>query len=125
MSATPTDRTIRSSVSGRPTPWPERRGRAWLRNSHPARRTSSSPSGGSRASSGPTGDIHLRERRIGRIVLCGVLTNICIYHTAADAHQHSYEIAVVRDGVAAVTDEEHEFALRQMERLFGTKLVDI
>jgi len=70
-------------------------------------------------------DLHLRERRIGRIVLCGVLTDICIYHTAADAHQHRYEIAVVRDGVAAATDEEHEFALRQMERLFATKLVDI
>jgi nicotinamidase-related amidase len=70
-------------------------------------------------------DLHLRERGIGRIILCGVLTDICIYHTAADAHQHGYEVAVIRNGVAAATDEEHGFALRQMERLFGTKLLDI
>lgn len=64
----------------------------------------------------------LQENDIKRIVLTGVLTDICIYHTAADAKMRGYEIIVLTDGVAALSDEDHNFALRQMQRLFGAKL---
>jgi nicotinamidase/pyrazinamidase len=70
-------------------------------------------------------DVHLRERGITRVVVCGVYTDICVYHTVADACQLTYEVAVGRNAVAAVTEEEHSFALRQMERLFKAKLVEL
>ncbi len=70
-------------------------------------------------------DVHLRERGITRVVLCGVYTDICVYHTAADACQLTYEVVIARNAVAAVTEEEHSFALRQMERLFKAKLVEL
>jgi nicotinamidase-related amidase len=68
-------------------------------------------------------DLHLRERGLRRLVICGLLTDICVYHTAADARQLGYQVAILEDGVAALRAEEHEFALGQMQRLFGAKLV--
>jgi nicotinamidase-related amidase len=70
-------------------------------------------------------DVHLRERGITRVVFCGVYTDICVYHTVADACQLTYRVVVGRNAVAAVTEEEHSFALKQMERLFGAELVDL
>ena len=68
-------------------------------------------------------DLHLRERGIRKVVICGVLTDICVYHTAADSRQNDYQVAILEDGVAAATEEEHKFALKQMERLFGAERV--
>jgi nicotinamidase-related amidase len=70
-------------------------------------------------------DLHLRERAIRRLVICGLLTDICVYHTAADATQRAYEVVVARNAVAAAAPEQHDFALKQMQRLFGAQLVDL
>lgn len=68
-------------------------------------------------------DLSLRERGIERLVIAGTLTDICVYHTAVDAVQRAYEVVIVRDGVSALSPEEHEFALRQMGRLLGARIV--
>lgn len=70
-------------------------------------------------------DLHLRERGIRRLVICGILTDICVYHTAADAAQRAYQVAVGGNAVAAAGREEHDFALKQMERLFGAEVVEL
>jgi nicotinamidase-related amidase len=70
-------------------------------------------------------DLHLRERRIGRLVICGVLTDICVYHTAADAAQLAYRVAVATNATAAATSEQHAFALKQMVRLFGAQMLEL
>jgi len=67
-------------------------------------------------------DLYLREAGIKRIVLAGVLTDICVYHTAADACMRGYEVSVLTDCVAALTEQDHNFALKQMQRLFGAAL---
>ena len=70
-------------------------------------------------------DLQLREHHVQRLVLTGILTDICVYHTAVDAVQMAYEVVVARNAVAAATQEDHDFALRQMERLLKVRLIEL
>ncbi len=66
----------------------------------------------------------LREREARTVRLVGCVTNICVLYTAADAAMRGYEVEVVRDAVAGLDPGDHAFALRQMERVLGARLVD-
>jgi len=67
-------------------------------------------------------DALLRELGTDTLVLTGLVTHICIQHTAADAYYHGYRIIVPRDAVQAPTDDDHESALRTMEGLYGSEI---
>lgn len=56
-------------------------------------------------------DIRLRERRVTTVVLTGVLTDICVLHTAIDAYNLGYDIEVVESATASLTTEAHDFAI--------------
>lgn len=58
----------------------------------------------------------------GRITICGVCTDICVLHTAADARNRDYEVVAPVDCVASFDAEQHRWALRHMERVLGVKL---
>jgi nicotinamidase-related amidase len=53
---------------------------------------------------------------LSRLVLCGQVTEQCILYSALDAHVRHFEVAVPRDGVAAIYDHLAEAALEMMER---------
>lgn len=59
----------------------------------------------------------LRELGAGHLVLTGVVTNICILYTAADALMRGYRVTVPPDCVAGLNEEDHAFALRQIEEV--------
>ncbi|MBU4174767.1 MAG: cysteine hydrolase [Actinobacteria bacterium] len=62
----------------------------------------------------------LGELGVEHVVVTGTVTNICVYATCLDAYMRGYRITVPRNGVAGLNEEEHEFALRQIEQvLFG------
>ena len=63
------------------------------------------------AFSGTDLDIRLRERRVTTVVLTGVLTDICVLHTAIDAYNLGYDIEVVESATASLTTEAHDFAI--------------
>ncbi|MEM2893885.1 MAG: isochorismatase family cysteine hydrolase [Candidatus Bathyarchaeia archaeon] len=65
----------------------------------------------------------LRELGVDTVILTGLVTNICIQHTAADAFFRGYRVVIPRDCVEASTQDEQEAALRYMERIYGAKLV--
>ncbi|MDY6794315.1 MAG: isochorismatase family cysteine hydrolase [Actinomycetota bacterium] len=67
-------------------------------------------------------DIMLRELGVSKIYLTGVLTNICILITAVDAVMHHYEVVVIRNGVASLSDEVDEFVLQQLEEVFKVEV---
>lgn len=69
-------------------------------------------------------DALLRELGIRTVVLTGVLTNICVQHTAADAYFRGYSVVVPTDCVNALTPEEQETSLAFMERMYDAKLTD-
>lgn len=65
----------------------------------------------------------LQEHGVQEVVLTGVVTPICIQHTAADAHFRGYRVVVVEDGTAAVKEEDHLRALETMKQLYGAGII--
>ena len=57
-----------------------------------------------------------------KVVLCGVCTDICVLHTAADARNRDYIVEVPTDAVATFDPQAHQWALRHMEKILGVRL---
>lgn len=68
-------------------------------------------------------ELVLRDLKVEHLVLTGLLTDICVFQTAADAFQRGYQVTVLKDCVMALSEEDHSWALKQMERLFGAVVV--
>ena len=68
-------------------------------------------------------DALLQGLGVGRLVLTGVVTNICILYTAADAVMRGYEVVVPQDCVAALSDEDQKFALKQLTEVLKVKVI--
>ncbi len=67
-------------------------------------------------------DLLLREFRIEKLHLVGVLTNICVFLTAAEAAMRDYEVVVYANSVAALSEQDHKFSLSQLEDVFKVKV---
>lgn len=65
----------------------------------------------------------LEYLRIQEIHLVGVCTSICVLETARDLSLLGYEVSVYREGVADLTPEDHDWALRRLIRLYGVKVL--
>lgn len=61
----------------------------------------------------------LRDKGIDTIVIAGTLTNRCCESTARDAMMIGYKVVFVEDANAAVTDDEHVWALINIASAFG------
>jgi nicotinamidase-related amidase len=68
-------------------------------------------------------DLTLRELGVKDIELVGVCTNICVLYTSADARMLHYGVTVDKECVASFDIEAHSFALREMEKTLGVKVV--
>jgi nicotinamidase-related amidase len=68
-------------------------------------------------------DLLLRELGIKKLFICGVATNICVLHTAGDAVLRGYDVTVIKDCTAALSDYEYEYGLRHMENIFRAKII--
>jgi len=67
----------------------------------------------------------LRELKVDTVVLVGLVTNICIQHTAADAFFRGYRIIVPEDCVEAPTDEAQKTALNYLKTNYGSDITNI
>lgn len=65
----------------------------------------------------------LKEKGIGKLRLTGCVTHICVLFTASDAVLRGYDVEVVEKGVAGLTEEDHEAALRIMKNVLGAEIV--
>lgn len=63
--------------------------------------------------------LSLRMKLVTDLYLCGCLSNVSIYATAADAVQHGFSVTVVEDCIGYRSKANHETALRQMEDIMG------
>jgi len=64
----------------------------------------------------------LKELNLDKVVICGVCTDICVMHTAADSRNRDYEVEVPIDCVATFDSEAHKYALQHMEKILGVRL---
>ncbi len=69
-------------------------------------------------------DLLLKELRIEKLHLVGVLTNICVFLTAVEAAMRDYEVVVYADSVAALSEQDHKFSLSQLKDVFKVKVED-
>jgi len=67
-------------------------------------------------------DERLSKLKPGKLIVCGVCTNICVLHTVADARNRNYEVEVPTDCVTSFDEAAHRFALEHMEKTLGAKL---
>ena len=63
--------------------------------------------------------LFLREQSVGRLVICGVKTNVCVRATAQDAFAHGFEVCVVKDATNSNRRHLAEASLEDIERYFG------
>ncbi|MBP2622810.1 cysteine hydrolase family protein [Streptococcus oricebi] len=76
------------------------------------------------AFSGTDLDIRLRERKVDTVILTGVLTDICVLHTAIDAYNLGYQIQVIEPAVASLSPENHQFALKHLQNVLGAVIIE-
>ena len=62
-------------------------------------------------------EILLKGLGIEHIYGVGLLTDVCVHYTCADAHQHDYHIHVVREAAGGSSLAAHEAALAAIEYL--------
>ena len=65
----------------------------------------------------------LKKGGISELVVTGCVTNICVLYTVADAVQRGYKVKVLKDCVAGLDPQDHEFGLKQMKEVLGAEMV--
>ena len=68
-------------------------------------------------------DKMLKKLSIRKILITGIITNISVMCTAADALMRNYEVDVVKDAVRGLDDKSHDYALDQMEDVFKIGII--
>lgn len=66
----------------------------------------------------------LREKGVEELVLTGVVTEICIQHTAAGAFFNGYRVVIPEDCVASPEKKDKKHALDYMRRIYGAKITN-
>lgn len=69
-------------------------------------------------------DSLLEELGVDEVALTGVLTHICIQHTAADAFYREYDIIVPSDCVEDLSDEKDKESLDFIQENYGAEILD-
>lgn len=67
----------------------------------------------------------LKNLEIEEVELCGLVTNICVLHTAEELRNRDITVIVDERGVKSYNPAEHEWALRHMEQILGVQVIKI
>ncbi|NYT11434.1 MAG: cysteine hydrolase [Methanomassiliicoccales archaeon] len=67
----------------------------------------------------------LTDMGVKEVILCGLLTDICIKLAAAEAFVRNYSIVVPKGCVNSISQEAHEGALKEMADLYHAKIIDL
>jgi len=68
-------------------------------------------------------DNALKELRPEAVEVLGVCTNICVLYAVFELRIRQYNVIVYRDGTATFDRDAHNFALKEMEKVLGAKVV--
>lgn len=68
--------------------------------------------------------LFLNEQGIGRLVICGVKTNVCLRATAQDAFAHGFDVVVPRQATNSNRDHLGTASLEDIDRYLG-QVVDL
>ena len=66
----------------------------------------------------------LRELEVDTVVLTGVVTDICIQHTAADAFFRGYKIKIPKDATEAFTENAYTEGLQYLKEYYNAEITE-
>ena len=69
-------------------------------------------------------ETRLRTLDTDKLMLCGVCTDICVMHTAADARNRDLAVEISPSTVASFDEGAHNYALLHMRDILGVTIVD-
>ncbi|GBE54107.1 MAG TPA: cysteine hydrolase [Euryarchaeota archaeon] len=64
----------------------------------------------------------LRGLNVDTLIITGVLTDICVLHTAADAAMRGFKVIVPENCVATVDEEKQKWVLRHIKEVLGGRI---
>ncbi len=70
-------------------------------------------------------DLLLRELKVDTLVLVGLVTNVCIQNTAADAFFRAYGVIVPEDCVGALSEEAQKSGIEYMKTIYGSEITNV
>lgn len=70
-------------------------------------------------------DSLLRDLKVDHLILTGVVTNICIQHSAADAYLRGYSLTVPTETTEALNDQAYQEALNYMQTMYGAQIISV
>jgi nicotinamidase-related amidase/alkylated DNA repair dioxygenase AlkB len=62
----------------------------------------------------------LQAKQITKLAICGVTTNVCVFHTAQSALSLGYQVEILEEATSASTPGKHLLAIRELEKLGAT-----
>ena len=65
----------------------------------------------------------LKRNNINEVYIAGLVTSICVQHTAADAFFRGYKVNVIENGCADISMEKHANALEYMKDNYSANIV--
>lgn len=65
----------------------------------------------------------LKDKNIGEVYIAGLVTSICVQHTAADAFFRGYRIKIAEDCCADINEENHRKAIDYMKNNYSADIV--
>ena len=65
----------------------------------------------------------LKQEQVTEVHVVGVMTSICVLETVKELFDRDIPAVVYQHGVADTDPEAHAFALKQMQRVLGAKVV--
>jgi nicotinamidase-related amidase len=68
-------------------------------------------------------DAVLRELDVKRLFFTGAWTEACVQHSVIDAFYCNYDISVISDAVSSPHRDDHDYALRYMQRYHRANII--
>lgn len=62
-------------------------------------------------------DILLRGLKIKTLYIIGMLSDVCVHYTCADAHQYDFHLKVIQDAITGSSLKAHKAAMEAIEYL--------
>ncbi|MBN2072841.1 MAG: cysteine hydrolase [Actinobacteria bacterium] len=60
---------------------------------------------------------------VGEVIITGLVTNICVFFTAVDAVIRGFKVGVIKNAVIALDQNDHLYALGQMEKVLKANII--
>lgn len=67
-------------------------------------------------------ELLLRDLKIDTVVIVGLLTEICVRHSAADAFMRGFKVKIPKDCVEALSEKAQTEGLEYLKTMYGAEL---